>query len=92
MKWLGTGPGLVALQTFDVLCTYQLGEELEALLPVQVKLHFSANQSGSDRLFIIPSCERKKPPTSGAFDRCLGCVCVCVCHHETCEHGKRIEE
>lgn len=45
MKWLGTGFGLVTLKTFDVLCTYQLAEELEALLPVQVELHFSANQN-----------------------------------------------
>lgn len=52
MKWLGTGFGLVTLQTFDILCTYQLGEELEALLPVQVKLHFSVKHS-RNRLLVV---------------------------------------
>jgi len=53
MKWLGTGFGLIALQALGVLCTYQLGEELEALLPVQVKLHLSANQNGDRWLLIV---------------------------------------
>jgi len=53
MKWLGTGFGMVALQALGVLCTYQLGEELEALLPVQIKLHLSANHNGDKWLLIM---------------------------------------
>lgn len=50
MKWLGTGFGLITLQIFHILCTYQLGEELEALLPVQLEFHFPANQNEKKRL------------------------------------------
>lgn len=68
MKWLGTGFGLITLQTFDILCTYQLAEELEALLPVQVELHFSANQERANYSLTQPE---KKESSSHNNSKCF---------------------
>jgi hypothetical protein len=66
---------LVALQALGVLCTYQLGEELEALLPVQIKLHLSANHNGDKWLLIVQ--EKRVPLAKGRvgnpLDRRLLC-------------------
>lgn len=75
MKWLGTGFGLITLKTFDVLRTYQLAKELEALLPVQVELHFSGNEARrsdySSRVSAGGKNRRGISQEGGAFDRCI---------------------